>query len=331
MKKRPLGSSPIHVTSIGLGLAALGRPGYINLGHGEDLPKEATPEALEERAQELLDEAWEHGVRYFDAARSYGSAEQFLHRWLHARKIAPSEVSVGSKWGYVYTADWKIEAEAHEVKNHSLSQLRRQWPETQAKLGAYCKLYQIHSATLETGVLDDIHVLEELAQMREGGVTIGLSLSGPRQAEVLDYALDVAIDGIALFESVQATWNLLERSAEAMLETAHDAGMGVIVKEVLANGRLTSKNQSREFAAQRRLLEREAQRLETTMDALAIAAALAQPWADVVLSGAATQAQFRSNLQALKVNYDPQAHLALAELVEPGEVYWQTRSGLPWN
>ena len=37
MQLRPLGSTNLFVSPIGLGLAALGRPGYINIGHAEDL------------------------------------------------------------------------------------------------------------------------------------------------------------------------------------------------------------------------------------------------------------------------------------------------------
>src|SRR5512147_86921 len=33
----PLGATNVMVSRLGLGMAALGRPGYINLGHGEDL------------------------------------------------------------------------------------------------------------------------------------------------------------------------------------------------------------------------------------------------------------------------------------------------------
>ena len=53
-----------------------------------------------------------------------------------------------SKWGYTYTADWKIEADAHEVKEHSLAVLNRQAEESTSLLGPHLKLYQIHSATL---------------------------------------------------------------------------------------------------------------------------------------------------------------------------------------
>src|SRR4029453_15734934 len=138
---------------IGLGLAALGLPGYINLGHAADLGRDYDVAAMQSHAHAMLDAAWRSGVRYFDAARSYGRAEEFLGTWLRARQIPPEIVSVGSKWGYAYTAGWQVHAAAHEIKEHSLAQLRRQWPETQANVGVYLRLYQIHSATLETGVL----------------------------------------------------------------------------------------------------------------------------------------------------------------------------------
>ena len=37
MRLNPLGSTKVMVSRLGLGMAALGRPGYVNLGHGEDL------------------------------------------------------------------------------------------------------------------------------------------------------------------------------------------------------------------------------------------------------------------------------------------------------
>lgn len=103
---------------IGLGLAAVGRPGYINLGRDRDLPADRTVEALRERTHDLLDAAYAQGVRYFDAARSYGRSEEFLAGWLRDRPDV-DDVVVGSKWGYTYTADWSTEAERHEVKDHA--------------------------------------------------------------------------------------------------------------------------------------------------------------------------------------------------------------------
>ena len=322
-----------HATSLGLGLAALGRPGYITLDHARDLAADYTPHAMEQHAHDVLDAAYAGGVRYFDAARSYGRAEDFLASWLTSRGIAPGAVTVASKWGYTYTAGWRVDAERHEVKDHSLAALRRQLAESSARLGAYLTLYQIHSATFESGVLDDDDVIDELARLRATGegLRVGLTLSGLSQGDVLRRALEIRRDDQRVFDAVQATWNLLERGANAALQEAHDAGMLVIVKEALANGRLTERNADLTFASRLALLREEAARLDTSVDALSLAGVLARPWADVVLSGASTVEQLRSNLRAVDVAWSPQLEARLESLtIESGE-YWRERSELPWN
>ena len=332
LELKPLGDSGLTVSRIGLGLAALGRPGYINLGHSEDLRGDLSVAAMQARAFETLDAAWSLGVRYFDAARSYGRAEEFLAAWLSARAIEPGSVTIGSKWGYIYTADWKIEADRHEIKDHSLANLSRQAGESAAILGRSLGLYQIHSATLESGVLNDSEVLTDLARRKfDHGWKIGLSLTGPRQSATLAQALAVRIDGVPLFNAVQATWNILETSCGEALSEAHSAGLGVIIKEGLANGRLTSRNVAPEFAGARSILQAEAVRLGTTLDGLALAAVVARPWVDVVLSGASTVEQLRSNRAAINVRWDDKVESRLDALVEAPESYWSTRSRLVWN
>jgi aryl-alcohol dehydrogenase-like predicted oxidoreductase len=288
------------MAEIGLGLAALGRPGY-----------------MEQAAHAVLDAAFGGGVRAFDAARSYGAAEAFLASWLERR--APADAFVSSKWGYEYTADWQVDAEHHEIKDLGAAQLRRQWAETRALLGDRVRLYQIHSATLESGVLDDAEVRAELDAIRAEGVLIGLTVTGARQAETIERAL--AAGG---FDAVQATWNLHERSAEAALARAHAAGLRVYVKEALANGRLTARGAVSALAEAAR--ER-----GTTADAVALAAALGRPWAGVVLSGAATVEQLESNLRARELEWDEELERRLAALAEDADAYWDARAALPWN
>jgi aryl-alcohol dehydrogenase-like predicted oxidoreductase len=316
---RTLGATGLQVSPLGLGLAALGRPGYINLGHAGDVG-ETDVDAMERHAHAVLDAAFDGGVRYFDAARSYGRGEAFLSSWLARRGLRRDAVTVGSKWGYTYTADWRVDAEEHEVKDLSAQTLRRQLGETRALLGDHLALYQIHSATLESGVLEDRDVRDELARLRTDGVFVGLTVTGPHQADTIERAL--AVGG---FDAVQATWNLHERSAAGALGAAHDAGLGVIVKEALANGRLTPRGDDDGTLAAA------ARERETTEDALALAAALAQPWADVVLSGAATVDTLRSNLAALDVAWDAELDERLATLAEPAQEYWERRSRLAWN
>lgn len=315
---RDLGASGIATSVLALGLAALGRPGYLNLGHGQDFDDRSV-RALEDRTHEVLDAAYAAGVRHFDAARSYGRAEEFLSSWLRSRAIEPGAVAVSSKWGYTYTAGWRVDADPPEVKELTADTLRRQLDETRKLLGPYLSLYQIHSATLSSGVLDDAEVRRELDALRRDGVAVGASVSGTEQAETIDRM--IALGG---FDTVQATWNLLERSAGDALQSAHEAGMGVIVKEALANGRLTARGAVKSLA-------RAAARLGVSDDALAIAAVLARPWADTVLSGASTVAQLGSNLTALRLAWDPALNEELAPLAEEPEDYWNTRSALPWT
>ena len=137
-------------------------------------------------------------------------------------------------------------------------------------------------------------------------------------------ALGVQIDGVNPFQTVQATWNLLEVSAGPALAEAKASGFGVIVKEAVANGRLTDRSAVPEGSA----LRVAAARLGTSLDALALAAAISQPWADVVLSGAATTGQLASNLASLAVALPPEG---LPDVALSPEAYWNARSALSWG
>ncbi|MFN2488868.1 MAG: aldo/keto reductase [Actinomycetota bacterium] len=326
-----MGRTGLEVSRLGLGLAALGRPAYINLEHGSDVGPDRSVEGMERRAHEVLDEAFDAGVRYFDIARSYGRAEAFVSSWLARRGPAPAAVTIGSKWGYTYVGEWAVDAEVHEVKDHSADTLRRQLDESRALLGPRLALYQIHSATLDSGVLEDRAVLQELVRLRAGGVVVGLTTSGPRQSETLWRALELALDGTHPFTCVQATWNLLEPSAEEALAVAHERGWGVIVKEPVANGRLSPRAAGTRDEAAGEILRSVCAKHGVTVDAVAIAGALHQPWADVVLSGAASGAQLQSNLTAFHVSLSEADLDEMSAQAEPPEEYWSKRSALPWN
>ncbi len=216
-------------------------------------------------------------------------------------------MTVGSKWGYTYTAGWQVDADPPEVKDLSAPTFARQLAETHELLGDRLSLYQIHSAALGSGVLDDPEVRAGLDELRSSGVRVGLTATGTEQAATIERALEVGG-----FDAVQATWNPLEPSAENALARAHGEGLGVIVKEALASGRLTARGHDERLAP-------------------ALAAALAKPWVDVVLSGASTIGQLESNLSARELALDDGAVAALDAMAEPPERYWQTRSALQWT
>ncbi|MFI8823489.1 aldo/keto reductase [Streptomyces sp. NPDC053431] len=323
------GSAGPSLARFGLGTAAVGRPGYITLGRDLDLPADRSVRALRERTHALLDAAYAAGVRYFDTARSYGRAEEFLAGWLDARPEAAGQVTVGSKWGYTYTADWHVSGvTAHEVKEHTPAVFDRQVQETRALFGRSPDVYLVHSVTPDSPALSDPALHARLAVLAAEGVRVGLSTSGPAQGDTVRAALDVTVAGKPLFTAVQSTWNPLEPSAAPALAEAHDAGLWVVVKEAMANGRLADRNATGPDTAALRAV---AARTGASCDAVALAAAAAQPWADMVLSGAATRQQLASNLTAAGLTLDPVDLAALAGLAEPADAYWRARASLAWS
>ena len=332
MELRRLGPRTLEVTRLGLGLAAIGRPGYITLGRARDLPGTRSPDALWARCAEMLDAARVAGIRYVDAARSYGRAEEFLGRWLVDRGVTRDEVTVGSKWGYRYTAGWTVGAPLHEQKEHSVERFRGQLAETRALIGDRVDLYQIHSATIDSGALGNAELLAALVEARRRGAfrAVGVTLSGPESAPALELALAARVDGERVFDVVQATFNVLEPSLGPGLAAAHDAGVGVIVKEVHANGRLTDANDRADDQPMLGALRAAATGLP--LDRVAVVFALAQPFVDVVLSGAATTGQLASHLAAAGAPpLDAAVRDRLRTFAEAPERYWRTRGALPWT
>jgi aryl-alcohol dehydrogenase-like predicted oxidoreductase len=318
----------VSISRIGLGLAALARPAYITSSRGTDLGADRTVDSMRAQSWSVLDRAYALGIRYIDLARSYGRSEEFAAGWLNAHPDR-DDVVIGSKWGYRYVGEWRTDADVHEVKDHSLAAFRRQLAETREQLGDRLAVYHVHSATLETGVLEDVALHRALAELRDEDVRVGVSTSGPDQAAAVRRALAVTVDGRPLFTSIQATWNLLETSVADALADAHAAGAQVIVKEAVANGRLTAARADGDDAAKRAAAI--ASDGGIGLDQLAIAAALAQPWAGRVLSGAVTNEQLESNVDAAGIRLSDEVLGQLTALAEAPADYWAGRSRRPWN
>jgi aryl-alcohol dehydrogenase-like predicted oxidoreductase len=305
---------------LGIGVAAVGRPAYINLGRSAVLPADRDVPAMRSAAFSVLDAAYSGGVRWVDAARSYGRGEEFVAQWLDQR--GHDDVTVSSKWGYRYVGGWRIDASVHEVKEHSLAQFRSQLAETLSLLGDRLALYQVHSLTSDSPLLGDKPLLEALAELADSGVRVGFSTSGPGQADTVRRGMEAEAGGRRVFSAVQSTWNLLETSVAGALAEAHRSGADVLIKEALANGRLA--------ASPPPAVAECARRHGTGPDAVALAAALAQPWAGTVLLGAASASQVTSNLQAARVRLDAGELADLEALALPPQRYWAERSELPW-
>ena len=315
-------------TKIGLGLAALGRPEYINIR--PDYAFDTSEEAFKNNAFSVLNEAYKLGVRYFDTAPSYGKGEAFLDEWNTFTKHP--DVILGTKWGYTYMANWQLGFDGkHEVKEHSLNKLREQW-QVSKKMLPNLKYYQVHSATFESGVLKNESVLNYLYKIKQQtGLQIGITTSGANQNEVISAALNININNDDLFDSFQVTYNIFEQSTFSVLKKAIAKGRKVIIKEALANGRIFKNEKFKNYQKAYHVLNQLSLKYNVGIDAIALRFVMDNLQPTYVLSGASNSKQLQENLKALNFQLSIEDIYKLKLLSKPAPDYWLERSILAWN
>ncbi len=318
----------MKTSKIGLGLAAIGRPEYINLR--QDFDGDKSQEYYRNNAYQILDFAYAQGVRHFDTAPSYGKGEEFLQQWY--RKNPYKDLLFSTKWGYTYVANWNLGyKEPHEVKEHSLKKLQEQWSVSKQLLPAL-KVYQIHSATFESGVLENTEVLHELYRIKkETGLKMGVSTSGARQTELLEYASQISIENKPLFDSFQVTFNMLETSTRKVLRELIQTGRIVIVKEALANGRIFRNAHYKHYGNLYTYLELLSKKYQVSVDAIALRFIIDDLQPEIVLSGASSMNQLSENLKALNFELEDQELTSLKNFAVDSKFYWNERKHLQWN
>ncbi|WP_179005586.1 aldo/keto reductase [Winogradskyella forsetii] len=315
-------------TKIGLGLAALGRPDYINIRSKTDIDKSV--EAFKANALKVLDKSYQLGIRDFDVAPSYGLGEQFLMDWNTSR--AYKAINLSTKFGYTYVANWEVGFSGkHEIKEHSIDKLNEQWDVSKALL-PNLKIYQIHSATIESGVLSNNAVLRRLHEIKQKHhIKIGISSSGTEQVSIIQKALKISFDGEELFDSYQVTFNVLEHSTFEILKALLAKGKTIIIKEALANGRVFRNEKFNDYLQAYTYLELLSAKYNVGIDAIAIRFIMQYLEPTLVLSGASDLQQLKQNLKALDFELNDNEILKLKSLSVSPEHYWQERSDLKWN
>lgn len=311
---------------IGLGTAAIGRPKYINIKQ-TDMEVSFSVDKFIEKGNQVLDEAYNRGVRFFDTSPGYGLAEELLASWLQ-KKNDPNIV-VSTKWGYTYVANFDPNAKVHEVKEHSLEKLNQQWTFSKTLL-PNLKIYQIHSATLDTGVLDNQLILNRLNQLKkEYKLLIGLTTTGSNQLEVLQKAMEITVDGEALFGSYQSTFNILDTSILKIKDQLKQPQL--IIKEALANGRLIPNGHYPQYKNLYALLMELAKKYSVGTDAIAMRFCMENFPNGQVLSGANNKAHLQANLRANDFKLTTEEINQLYQHSIAATDYWNERKKLEWN
>jgi aryl-alcohol dehydrogenase-like predicted oxidoreductase len=224
VEKRELGRTGIEVSRIALGCGNFGgigsAPAFVGMGESE------------EEALAIMDAAWDLGVKLFDTADAYGGgrSERAVGRWLAERRERPL---VATKVFHSVDGD---------PDDHGLARERilRQIEGSLERLGVErVDLYLIHEPDPETPVAETLGALDELVRAGKVGA-VGASNVGAAQ---LREALQVSAErGLARFEWVQNSYNLLERKdEEKLLPLCAEHGLGYTPFSPLAGGWLTGK------------------------------------------------------------------------------------------
>jgi aryl-alcohol dehydrogenase-like predicted oxidoreductase len=198
MKQRPLGTTGLVVSAVGLGAGNLGDP--------------LIPERDVER---LLHAAVDLGITLIDAARSYGLAEERIGRALGGRR---DRVVLSTKVGYGIPgfADWTGPCIAAGVD---------------AALARFAtdRIDVVHLHSCPREVLERGDVVEALLAAVAAGKVRVAAYSGENEA--LAWAA-----GCGAFGSLQASVNLCDQGAlRGVLAGAAARGIGVLAKRPLAN------------------------------------------------------------------------------------------------
>jgi aryl-alcohol dehydrogenase-like predicted oxidoreductase len=316
-----------HIKNIGLGTAAIGRPQYINLR--QEVSPDFSLARFKEQGVQVLNEAYKQGIRYFDTASGYGLAEQLLIDWIKDKKY--TDIEIATKWGYTYIANFNPNAKIHEVKELSLNNLNKQWEQSK-KLLPYLKSYQIHSATIDSGVFENKKVLDRLGTLKtEYGLHIGLTTSGANQINIIKKALDIEIDGKALFNVFQVTYNIMDQSLYQIAKKLIAHNKRIVIKEALANGRIFPNTKYPHYAKLYQTLQNLSVKYKVGIDAIAIRLCMDSFQPYMVLSGALNKNQITQNLKAIRFKLDEKEITDLKQFSVTPDQYWNERKQLEWN
>jgi aryl-alcohol dehydrogenase-like predicted oxidoreductase len=205
------------VSEIGLGTVELG------LDYGVPVEGEHLRPG-EHEAAALLNYALDQGVNFLDTARAYGTSEEIIGRALKTRR---SEYVLATKLAAIKDeglSDSELRTQVRQSIADSLRNLQTD----------VIDLLQIHHAPID--VIERGRVVEAMLEAQKAGDVrfVGASTYGEAAA------LAVLSDG--RYDTLQVAYNAVDRELEKrVLPSAHEKGVGVILRSVLLRGVLTHR------------------------------------------------------------------------------------------
>ncbi|WP_120994234.1 aldo/keto reductase [Stutzerimonas urumqiensis] len=211
---RPLGSTGLRVSPLGLGTVKLGRDQGVKYPTGFTIPDDR-------QARHLLSMARDLGINLIDTAPAYGNSEERLGHLLRGEREA---------WVIVSKVGEEFE-DGQSRFDFSAAHTRHSVERSLKRLGTdYLDLVLVHSNGDDLAILNDTPVYETLATLKQEGKIGGYGFSG----KTVDGGMQALHDG----DCAMVTYNLERREEAAVIDYAAAHGKGILVKKALASGHL---------------------------------------------------------------------------------------------
>jgi aryl-alcohol dehydrogenase-like predicted oxidoreductase len=218
----------LRVSEIGLGAWGLGGRQFVLPAAGGGPTPANYGDVSEDEARALLQAVLESGINFIDTAPYYGAgrSEERIGRAIKGR----DDVIVATKVGVF------IDKGGRSGRRFTRDVVLKQVDESRRRLDRdVLDVELLHSPTHDeygTGeAMEALHTLKAAGKVRYVGVSVNLGERSPNRAFIERNEVDV----------IELPISLLRPSGAQLLPLAREHGVGIIVREALANGMLTGR------------------------------------------------------------------------------------------
>jgi len=209
---RPLGSTGLEISPLGLGTVKFGRDQGVKYPNGFTIPDDRT-------AADLLSLARELGINLLDTAPAYGRSEERLGPLLRGQRqhwVIASKVGEEFEGG-LSSFDFSP-AHTRRSVERSLQRLETDWLD----------LVLVHSDGNDLAILEESGCYETLAELKREGLIRAFGFSGK--------TVPGGLKALETGDCAMVTFNLNEDAEIPVIQAAAAAGKGILIKKALASG-----------------------------------------------------------------------------------------------